>query len=303
MPNRLPHIPHYFLLVDFSLVREILVGTGSRYPPGTPTPMSEHPTEAVEPTPTPETVSVKPWRIGDTREDGQVLCDIEFDGYYIWGTPEQYACVLRFRESLLSRAEEEKLRKKEAKAAEALARYRARMADPAERAKRSAASAAWRKANPERHRELIRAWREANPSYYKEARKKDPLASVTSRVRSRIGSAFRAKGLAKRTKSQLMLGCTFQYFKDYLESWFLEGMTWDNRHLWHIDHIVPLCLAQSENELMALNHHTNLRPLWKNANLSKNRKLPEESDLPPLVHPTVRFILARARVSDSASQL
>lgn len=73
------------------------------------------------------------------------------------------------------------------------------------------------------------------------------------------------------------LGCSLEFFKNYLESKFKEGMTWNNYGLygWHIDHIIPLCHAKTEDELYELSHYTNLQPLWASENLSKNGKLKE----------------------------
>lgn len=46
-------------------------------------------------------------------------------------------------------------------------------------------------------------------------------------------------------------------------------MNWENHgiycgkpnHGWDIDHIIPLSSAKTEEELLRLNHYTNLRPL------------------------------------------
>jgi hypothetical protein len=47
-------------------------------------------------------------------------------------------------------------------------------------------------------------------------------------------------------------------------------MSWENRAEWHIDHIVPLATAKCEEDVIKLNHFTNLRPLWAADNLKKN---------------------------------
>jgi hypothetical protein len=60
----------------------------------------------------------------------------------------------------------------------------------------------------------------------------------------------------------------------HLESKFVDGMSWDNRSRWHIDHIMPLASAKTEEELVALCHYTNLQPLWAAENLRKSDKLP-----------------------------
>jgi hypothetical protein len=50
-------------------------------------------------------------------------------------------------------------------------------------------------------------------------------------------------------------------------------MCWENRNEWHIDHIVPLSSAKTEDEVYGLCHYTNLQPLWAKDNLQKSNKL------------------------------
>lgn len=50
-------------------------------------------------------------------------------------------------------------------------------------------------------------------------------------------------------------------------------MTWDNYGKWHIDHIVPLVSAKTEEEMYKLCHYTNLQPLWALDNIKKGDNL------------------------------
>jgi len=50
-------------------------------------------------------------------------------------------------------------------------------------------------------------------------------------------------GLGKKcASSSELLGISYQGLKECLEEQFTEGMTWENRSDWHVDHIVP-CTA------------------------------------------------------------
>jgi 5-methylcytosine-specific restriction endonuclease McrA len=78
----------------------------------------------------------------------------------------------------------------------------------------------------------------------------------------------------KSKKSQEILGCSFEDFKAYLESKFEFWMNWENYGLyngevnygWDIDHIIPLSSAKLEEEIVKLNHYTNLQPLCSKVN-------------------------------------
>ncbi len=74
------------------------------------------------------------------------------------------------------------------------------------------------------------------------------------------------------------LGCNFDFFKQYLESKFQLGMTWENYGQWHLDHIYPLSRVDltDREQFLKVAHYTNYQPLWAKDNISKSDKLPEE---------------------------
>lgn len=80
------------------------------------------------------------------------------------------------------------------------------------------------------------------------------------------------KGYSKTSRTHEILGCSWDEFAAHIEKQFLPGMSWSNRAEWHIDHIVPLATAKTEADVLALNHFTNLRPLWVPDNLAKRDK-------------------------------
>lgn len=73
----------------------------------------------------------------------------------------------------------------------------------------------------------------------------------------------------KKNRTCDILGCSFEEFKSYLESKFEVWMTWDNYGLyngtpnygWDIDHIIPVSSGITEDEILKLNHYSNLQPL------------------------------------------
>lgn len=101
------------------------------------------------------------------------------------------------------------------------------------------------------------------------------LNQLKNRIRSLIRTSIRKKGYSKKSATFEILGCTVEEFYTHIESLFLPEMGWYNRDKWHIDHIIPLNTANTEAELIALNHYTNLRPLWAFDNMSKGKKVPE----------------------------
>ena len=103
--------------------------------------------------------------------------------------------------------------------------------------------------------------------------KNDSLFKLKMNIRTLIKYGFNKKGIKKILKSELILGCSFQEFRDYLEKQFDDKMNWDNQgSYWHLDHIKPVSLAATEQELIELNHYTNFQPLFWKENLSKSNK-------------------------------
>jgi len=107
----------------------------------------------------------------------------------------------------------------------------------------------------------------------KEKRDSNPLYKLTGNLRRRVLHCFKRKSWSKNNATTDMLGCSFDYARQHLEQQFTEGMTWENQGKWHIDHIIPLSSAKTENELIKLCHYKNLQPLWAKDNLIKSNKI------------------------------
>lgn len=112
-------------------------------------------------------------------------------------------------------------------------------------------------------------------SYLKKKRDSDPLYRLTINVRNRLKSYLTIKNITKKNRTFNLVGCNPQELMKHLESHFQDNMSWDNYGLygWHIDHIIPLSSAKTEEEIYKLCHYTNLQPLWAEDNLKKSNKL------------------------------
>ena len=122
-----------------------------------------------------------------------------------------------------------------------------------------------------------------NKCYYlrrKEQSDENPTLKLSRSIRTLINFSF--KNYSKKTKTEDILGCSIKVFREYIESQFDEKMSWDNygRNGWHLDHKVPISLAQNEKDVYKLNHYINFQPLWESDNIYKRDKLlPEFEEL------------------------
>lgn len=121
--------------------------------------------------------------------------------------------------------------------------------------------------------DTVKTWRKNNKekinNYIKNKTKNDTLFAFTRSARLLICNAFKRKNAIKIKKTVEILGCSIPYFKKHIESNFKDGMSWINRNKWHIDHKKPLCTAKTIDDIIELNHYTNLQPLWAIDNLKK----------------------------------
>ena len=112
-----------------------------------------------------------------------------------------------------------------------------------------------------------------NKEYDKERKKTDSLFKLKCSLRSRTSGAFKANGYKKESMTGKMLGVDWEVCKLYIGRQFEKGMSWSNHGKWHIDHIIPLASAKTEQELIKLCHYSNLQPLWAFDNISKSNKI------------------------------
>lgn len=131
----------------------------------------------------------------------------------------------------------------------------------------------WLSKNPEKRKQYRENYKPRKNERKKERKETDLIYYLVDRVRSRLRKYLLINNITKKNKTFDIVGCTPQFLKEHLETQFKEGMNWENRNKWHIDHITPLSSAKTEEELYKLCHYTNLQPLWAEDNLKKSNKI------------------------------
>ena len=106
--------------------------------------------------------------------------------------------------------------------------------------------------------------------YLKQKRQNDLGFKLKSNVGNRIRELFRKNKSYKNNSTLKILGYSLDEFKQHIESQFEPWMNWDNygckvplgpNMTWDLDHIIPVSSAVNEEDIIRLNHYTNLRPL------------------------------------------
>jgi hypothetical protein len=108
----------------------------------------------------------------------------------------------------------------------------------------------------------------------KSIRMSNPINKLKDNLRSRLRKFYKISNISKQNKTFDIVGCSPEFLKEYIEKQFTDGMSWDlmGKHI-HIDHIIPLSSANTEEEVYKLCHYTNLQPLWAKDNLMKSNKI------------------------------
>ena len=97
---------------------------------------------------------------------------------------------------------------------------------------------------------------------------------IRERIKGRLRAALATKSKRKNKSIVEYLGCSVSFYMNYIESQFYSDsvgitMSWENYGKWHIDHIIRIASASSEEQLLKLFHYTNTQPLWKEEHVNK----------------------------------
>lgn len=136
------------------------------------------------------------------------------------------------------------------------------------------------------NKEKVEKFRLNNKEYFKEynksRRKNDSLFRFRAYTRTLISQSFKRNknnNWSKKTKTEIILGCTIEDFRIYIKNKFDKKMNFENYGWWHLDHIIPISIAKTEEDIIKLNHYTNFQPLWAEDNLKKSNKIIDNTQL------------------------
>jgi hypothetical protein len=158
-----------------------------------------------------------------------------------------------------------------------------------------------RSKNNEYKRKNRYKYREQNNKYAKYYRKfkseNDPLYKLTINIRSNISRKIKNQGYTKKTKTYNILQCEFSFFMQWLNGIASNGYTYGVGDL-HLDHVVPVSLAETEEEILLLCHYSNYQLLSADKNLAKSNRYVNPTNLKRVLehHPNpdkIREIHAR----------
>lgn len=115
-------------------------------------------------------------------------------------------------------------------------------------------------------------YRDRFNAWFSQKKKSDPVFDFAARARRLVTGAFARKNMTKMGRTEAILGCSIPEFRAHIERQFRDGMTWDNRSAWEIDHKLPMASAVTVEDILRLNHYSNLRPLWREDNRRKGAR-------------------------------
>ena len=142
---------------------------------------------------------------------------------------------------------------------------------------------AWKQNNKDRVRrnakqnrlKNIEHHRKYHAAYTRQQRRINPRYIVRGRLCARINMALRYfVNEGKRFNTLTYTGCSIDFLVKHIEKQFKNGMNWENRNKWHIDHIKPCAsfdLTDVKQQLECF-HYTNLQPLWAVENIKKGAR-------------------------------
>ena len=137
----------------------------------------------------------------------------------------------------------------------------------------------YHKKHYQEHKKEIRAYMS---KYKKEKMKNDSVYRYKEKIGHFVRCGFYRKGFQKPDTTENIVGCTAEELRAYLNETFYKnyGYEYDGTDKVHIDHIIPLATAKTQEDVTKLFHYTNLQLLKAEHNQMKSDRL--DFELPPL---------------------
>ena len=138
------------------------------------------------------------------------------------------------------------------------------------------------KNNKEKITQNVKKYRDSNKQqlikkqeeYNNKRRKEDSIFKLKCNIRNMINRSFTRKEYKKNKHTEDIIGCSIACFINHLLETFKNnyGYEYDGIEEVHIDHIMPLATAHTEEEVVKLCNYTNLQLLKAKDNLKKSSK-------------------------------
>lgn len=108
-------------------------------------------------------------------------------------------------------------------------------------------------------------------------KKNNPVYKLKCNLRGMIKNSFRRRGFKKKQKGEKIYGCSVNELIEHLIKTYENNYNekWDWKYLKdvHVDHIIPLASANTEEDVIKLCHYSNLQLLKAKDNLDKKDSL------------------------------
>ena len=138
------------------------------------------------------------------------------------------------------------------------------------------------KFNQEKIDKKKKEWRDKNRrkiNKYKNLRKeKDTLFKLSGNIRRLLLQSLKNQGYKKNTKTYNILKCEFDFFMEFLNGIASNGYQYGFGNL-NLDHVIPISLAETEDEAYLLNHYSNFQLLTADENQSKGNRYVNPANL------------------------
>jgi len=134
----------------------------------------------------------------------------------------------------------------------------------------------------ENNRDHIKQYKEKNKQKRNKENfirmRKDALFKLRCNIGSNIRNCLKNKGYGKKTRTYNIIKCEYDILMQWLNGIASNGHTFGIGDL-HIDHVVPISLAETEEEILLLNHYSNFQLLTADENLAKSNRYVNPTNL------------------------